>query len=209
MSLMLALSGDWERGLRALFLAFFFDVIDGWLARRHGSSPMGQLLDRAFDRVSQVIAPVALYATRNGVSDLYMLYGAGLIVISLWRLVSRQVASLAYFAGLPMMVHAAVLISATILGVRLPQPLLIAMLVATVLPIPYVRRAGRKGSPSPGAHVRALLALVLAALPFESWPVKVLAKVMLVAAVVYTCAGWIPLYRKWVKGELERPRPVS
>lgn len=200
LSIPLGIAGYFDASIRLLLASYALDVLDGWLARRYGSSPDGFFLDRAFDRLSQVIAPATLLLlwlssqSRLGGLDLALLsaYFSGLVTVALWRLVRRGVRSLAYFSGLPMFTHALVALT-SIISRRPPDPLiLLALLAASAVPIPYFRRGLRHSNPSPAPWLRLSLLVVLALLPYDNPVVQALARAIFWGVVAYAVAGPIP-----------------
>jgi phosphatidylserine synthase len=199
-SIALAIYGYVGLAIHVLFLSYALDVLDGIVARKTGGGTKeGLLLDRAFDRVSQVIAPLVVYAswTRTlSVNNLYellfTLYAGLLIGMSFWRLVYRVVWSLSYFAGLPLFVHALMLLFAVISKTILPIYLLYIMLVLSSVPIPYLRRLSLKSTPSPGGPFRLALALLVAVLPYNNNYVRLLAEALIYALIAYVVLGPLP-----------------
>ena len=199
-SIALAVIGHVEYAVRMLMLSYAADVLDGWVARRFGgSTEKGLMLDRAFDRVSQVIGPLVAYAAWIRTLDpgqlytlIYVVYAGGLVAVAFWRLIYRVVWSLRYFAGLPMFAHAAVLLSSIIAGSPIPAPILLALLAASAAPIPYVRRLSEKSTPSPGMPLRLLIVTAIALVPYDWEPIQELAWLLRAAILVYAAAGAIP-----------------
>ena len=198
-SIPLAVMGHYSIAVRLLMLAYLCDVLDGWLARRYGGSTSeGLMLDRALDRVSQVIAPLTLYtAWVSGrlsplESALLALYAGGIVAVAFWRLVHRIVWRLTYFAGLPLFVHAGVMLSSYMAGTPVNPLILLALLAASAAPIPYVRRLSESSTPSPGTAPRAAAVLALALLPYRSPVVMLLGKLVLIALLLYAALGALP-----------------
>jgi len=202
--------GHFDLAVRVLMLSYAFDVLDGWLARRYGGSTReGLMLDRAFDRVSQVLAPLALYtawytSTPHTRVDEALLaaYASGLVAVAFWRLVRRIVWTLQYFAGLPMFAHAGVLLLSYIAKSPVHPALLLALLLASAVPIPYLRRLTPKSStPSPATPARLAIVLALAIIPYNSHIVAAAARALLAAIIAYAIAGPIPplLWRRKTK----------
>jgi phosphatidylserine synthase len=199
-SIPLSISGHLDVAVRLLMLAYFFDVIDGWLARHFGgSTPEGLMLDRAFDRVSQVIAPLTLYlswASRTaGLQDLVLLsiYAGGIVAVAFWRLVRRIVWELTHFAGLPMFVHAGVLITSYLARIKLNPLILVGLMLASAIPIPYMRRISKsRGTPSPGVSVRAAIVALFAVIPYNNTAVIYASKIALVGLLLYAALGFLP-----------------
>ncbi|GAB6148026.1 CDP-alcohol phosphatidyltransferase family protein [Stetteria hydrogenophila] len=196
----LGVAGYLDEAVRLLFAAYALDALDGWLARRYGSSPDGFMLDRAFDRLSQVVAPATLLllwlggqGLLRGVNlALYSIYFSGLVATAFWRLVRRGVRSLAYFSGLPLFAHAVAALSSIVSG-RPPHPLvLLALLAASAAPVPYFRRPRGRGSPSPALGPRLAVLAALALLPYDAEPVRVLARLLYWLVVAYAALGPIP-----------------
>lgn len=196
----LASAGALEASLRLLFASYALDVLDGWVARRTGGgTSRGQTLDRALDRVSQVVAPLAVYASWLSAQNaawtiiaLFALYAGGLVAAAFWRLVYRPVPSLDYFSGLPMFVHAVVLLSSVLSGASVHPAVLLALLAASAAPIPYTRRLRGRGGPSPAPWPRLAVMLLLAAAPYDNGLVAELASLVRVAVLAYALAGWLP-----------------
>lgn len=199
-SIALSISGHLDVAVRLLMLAYFFDVIDGWLARRFGgSTPEGLMLDRAFDRVSQVIAPLTLYlywASRtSSLLDVVILsiYAGGIVAVAFWRLVRRIVWELTHFAGLPMFVHAGVLITSYLARVKLNPLILVGLMLASAVPVPYMRRLSKSGgTPSPGVSIRAATLLLFAVIPYGNAAVVYASKIALAGLLLYATTGFLP-----------------
>lgn len=186
--------------MRLLLIAYAMDVLDGWVARRTGgSSREGLLLDRAIDRFSQVVVPFTIYVANfhdayKGVElAILLLYFSMLSTTAFYRLVYRIVWSLEYFAGLPLFIHSVVMVSSVIAGSPLPPHLLLVLALATVAPIPYMRRLGtRRGGPSPAPLLRLVLLSVLAIVPYDNTIVQWAVRLLLVASIAYAALGYIP-----------------
>ncbi len=193
LSIPLFIHGYYDAGVRLLFASYAFDVVDGWLARRYGSSSDGFFLDRAFDRLSQVVAPGVLLLSWPQWARLeyclVSLYFAGLTVVALYRLVRRGVPSLAYFNGLPLFAHAGLILSSYIAGWP-PHPLLLlALLAASSVPVPYFRRRPGSRSPSPALAPRLAAVAVLAILPYDNPLVEAAAFAVLAGIILYAALG--------------------
>ena len=196
----LASAGALEASLRLLFVSYALDVLDGWVARRTGGgTPEGRMLDRALDRVSQVVAPLAVYASWLAAQDaswttvaLFAAYAGGLVAAAFWRLVYRPVPSLDYFSGLPLFVHAIVLLSSVLSKEPVHPALLLALLAASAAPVPYTRRLRGGGAPSPAPWSRLAVMILLAAAPYGNELVAELAYAARTAVLAYALAGWLP-----------------
>ena len=190
-----AVAGYSDTAVRLLFAAYAVDVVDGWLARRYGSAEDGFFLDRAFDRLAQVVGPgVLLLSWTAGLVPpewylAYSLYFAGFAVVAYYRLVRRGVRSLRYFNGLPLFAHAIVLLASYLSGVPPHPALLLFLLAASAYPIPYFRRSRSSGTPSPAVLPRFLGLLALASLPYDAEAVVVAAKIVIVGIVAYAVVG--------------------
>ncbi len=200
LSIPLFILGYYDLGVRVLFAGYGFDVVDGWLARRYGSREDGFFLDRAYDRLSQVVAPGVLllaWAPQDRLSAiLYSFYFAGFAAMAYYRLVRRGVRSLAYFNGLPLFAHAAVILAAYISGWP-PSPLLLyTMLAASSLPIPYYRRRAGSGNPSPATLGRLALVALLALAPYDNMLVETLAYAVIAAIIAYLALGPVLAWRE-------------
>ncbi len=200
LSVPLGIAGYYDLAIRLLFVSYALDVLDGWLARKYGSTPEGFFLDRAFDRLSQVIAPATLlllWVNESGLLHgydlaLFSAYFSGLVTVALWRLVKRGVRSLAYFSGLPMFAHAIAFLTSIISG-KPPEPiLLLALLIASTVPVPYFRRGIRQRTPSPAPWLRLGVLLVLAIVPYDAGFVQDLARLLFWATVAYAIIGPVP-----------------
>ena len=200
LSIPLGIAGHYDTAIRLLFVSYALDVLDGWLARKYGSSPDGFYLDRAFDRLSQVIAPVTLLLLwLNSLSMLsgynlvtLSVYFSGIVTVSLWRLVKRGVKSLAYFSGLPMFAHAIIALS-SIISSEPPEPLLLlALLAASAVPIPYFRRGLRQQTPSPAPWLRLAILIAFALIPYNHELIQHIARLLFWTIVAYAIIGPIP-----------------
>lgn len=196
----LSVAGEYHAAVRLLLAAYVLDVLDGWLARRYGSAEDGFFLDRAFDRLSQVVAPTVLLAAwmeAGGLMEgaglaLYSAYFAGLYSVAFWRLVRRGVRSLAYFSGLPMFAHAIVALASVLRGEAPPPELLLALLAASALPVPYLRRLRGQATPSPAPWARAGALAALAVAPYDSQAIQALADALFWGVVAYAAVGPLP-----------------
>ena len=194
-----AVAGYYSAAVRLLFLSYALDVVDGWLARRYGSVG-GFFLDRAFDRLSQVIAPGVLLLSWMESAGLlegwrlaaYSLYYSLIVTVALWRLVMRGVRSLAYFSGLPLFAHALIALSSVIAGTPPDPALLLALALASAVPVPYLRRLRGQRTPSPAPLPRFAALLVLALLPYSHPLVKAAAEAVYWGVVAYAAIGPIP-----------------
>ncbi len=200
-SIILGITGYVELGVRVLIIAYIADVLDGWVARRLGEqSREGLMLDRAYDRISQVVAPLVLYASwitySQEPSRLYIIvlavYAGGLVTIAVWRLVRRIVATLDYFAGLPFFVHALLMILSIIASTPIHPLVLLGALIASTIPIPYTRKLGYKATPSPGFIPRLIILVVVAIIPYSLEIVAVIAKLIIYALIIYLVLGPLP-----------------
>lgn len=200
LSIPLGIAGHYDAAIRLLFVSYALDVLDGWLARKYGSSPEGFFLDRTFDRLSQVIAPVTLLLLwLNSLSMLsghnlilFSAYFSGIVTVALWRLVKRGVRSLAYFSGLPMFAHAIIALT-SIISNEPPEPLLLlALLIASTLPIPYFRRGLHQRTPSPAPWPRLALLATFALVPYGHAIIQHIARLLFWIIVVYAIIGPIP-----------------
>ncbi|MEB3779496.1 MAG: CDP-alcohol phosphatidyltransferase family protein [Desulfurococcales archaeon] len=206
-SIIVSVAGFIDLSIRLLFLSYFFDILDGVVARRLGiSSEKGLMLDRAVDRVSQVIAPLVVYASWvsfKGVSSLYYafiaVYASIIIMISLYRLIYRVVSTLEYFHGLPMFFHAGLMLTA-ILSDRVVHPLiLLAGAFMSALPVRYYRRHS-ESTPSPAPLLRGAIVLLITVIPYGHPFIPVLASIIFYALIVYMIIGpiaYIVLYKKY------------
>ena len=205
-SIIEAVWGEIEIALRLLFLAYAADVLDGWVARRFGvSNELGFMLDRSIDRVTQIIAPLVIYASWIGNEPLpyrvlFMIYASLLGIIAFYRLIYRRVTSLTHFAGLPMFFHAGILLTGVIAGIKVHPLVLYAGLIASTIPIPYFRRMKTSSNPSPATWGRLLIILALALLPYDHQVIAGAAMAVHVLLVAYLALGWL-LYRIAVKLE--------
>ncbi|MEB3774434.1 MAG: CDP-alcohol phosphatidyltransferase family protein [Desulfurococcales archaeon] len=194
-SIPVSLYGLHEYALRLLFLAYLADVLDGWVARRRGeASELGFMLDRAIDRVSQIIAPLTLYASwiRGRAPEeyyiLFTIYFSIIVSTGFYRLIYRRVTTLEYFHGLPMFFHAGILITSMVSGRVIPIYILYLGAVMSIAPIRYYRR-GRSGGPSPGVAPRAVLLLLLALIPYDNRLVTGVSTLIYYSLIAYLLAG--------------------
>ncbi len=188
-------------GLRFLLLSYAADVIDGYVARRFDSpDPRGQLLDRALDRVSQIIAPLILvisvqtFSLGNISKLLIVLYASIMIPFSFYRLayrvspVGREGPK--YFPGAPLFTHTLVMLGGVLVGLDVSL-LLLPLALLSIIPVPYLR--GRKGgSGSPAFWPRLALLVLIALLPYGHGIGRILGYLLLVAGLGYAVLGWIP-----------------
>ena len=202
-SIVIAIYGHVSLAVRLLFAAYAFDVLDGIIARRAGgSSKEGLMLDRAIDRLSQVVAPIIIYASwlaglGGGYGHLEIaliaLYGAIIIPVSLYRLVYRIVWSLEYFHGLPLFAHAGLLLTSIVSSAPINPVILVAAAIMSALPVKYFRTP-RKGSPSPMPVPRLLAIALLALLPYDNIIVRYAALLVKWGLVAYIVVGPILYY---------------
>ncbi len=208
-SMIVAISGSIELSIRLLFLSYFFDILDGVVARRLGiSDDKGLMLDRAVDRISQVIVPLAVYtswANTKGLSYLYSLsiivYASIIVTVALYRLVYRVVSTLEYFHGLPMFFHAGLLLTA-VLSDRLINPLILIMgAIMSALPIRYYRRHS-ESTPSPAPWLRMALVLLISIIPYKHKFIYIISSVIFYILIIYMVIGpimYLILYEKRIR----------
>ena len=195
-----AVWGEIETALRLLFLAYAADVLDGWVARRYGTSnELGFMLDRSIDRVTQIIAPLVIYASWISGEPLayrilFVVYASLLGIVAFYRLIYRRVTGLTHFAGLPMFFHAGILLTSVIAGIKVNPLVLYAGLIASAVPVPYFRRMKTSSNPSPATWGRLLVILVLALLPYDHWVIVDAAMIVHIMLVAYLALGWL-VYR--------------
>ncbi len=184
--------------MRFLFAAYAFDILDGVIARRSGgSSREGLMLDRAIDRLSQVVAPLIIYASwLAGLEDqpslldivLIAAYSAIIIPVSLYRLVYRIVWSLEYFHGLPLFVHAGLLLTSIVSSTPVNPGILVIAALMSALPVKYFRTS-RREAPSPMLLPRLLTVALLALLPYDNTLVKYAALSVKWGLIAYIVVG--------------------
>jgi CDP-diacylglycerol--serine O-phosphatidyltransferase len=188
--------------VRLLFASYALDVLDGVIARARGeSSREGLMLDRAIDRLSQVIAPLVIYASwlsqsgSLGLVDAALLtvYGSIIVPVAFYRLVYRVVWSLNYFHGLPLFVHAGLLLTSIISGSPVNPAVLVIAALMSALPVKYFRTS-RRGRPSPLAAPRLALVLSLALLPYDNALVAGAAQAVNWLLIGYIAAGPLAFY---------------
>lgn len=192
LALLLLSAGESVLAVRLAFLAFALDVLDGYLARRLDAvSEKGAMLDRLFDRIYQVVLPVILYLRMTSGDYLSIIYGAVLITASLWRIAEVRPTSL-WFHGLPMNIHAVIIISSFLSGTVIPPYVMLLLLIPTVLPIKYVRRLGTSQASNRGTfwQIRLIVPAVLAIVPYQN--VKPIFQALIILSIVYVLVGWIP-----------------
>ena len=196
-SMILGIGGHYEWALTLVALSYAMDVIDGIVARRLGGwTKEGLMLDRASDRISQVVAPIVIYSSwlRPSGLDLALLtaYSSLMVSVAIYRLVYRVVETLNYYSGLPMFVHAIILLSSV--GLRDPiDPLILLGLAAlSAAPIPYMRKVKRLPGPSPAAPARLLLVALIAAAPHVEAAAMIVFTFVRVAAFTYALLGPLP-----------------
>jgi len=159
------------------------------------------MLDRAIDRLAQVIAPLVIYASwlsRTASADsmdtlLLALYGSIIIPVALYRLVYRIVWSLSYFHGLPLFVHGGLLLTSIVSGAPINPLILVAAAIMSALPVKYFRTSGR-GKPSPMAAPRLLLVALLALLPYDNIVVRQAANTVKWLLIAYLATGPLLYY---------------
>ncbi|MEB3789211.1 MAG: CDP-alcohol phosphatidyltransferase family protein [Desulfurococcales archaeon] len=199
LALVTGLTGEICLAVKLLLLAYFMDVIDGWVARKYDEpDERGQMLDRVLDRISQVVVPFILFiATYEKYLEGYSLgimyiYASIMIPGIFYRLVYRARRSLDYFPGTPLFVHALILLGAVIYGsyYSFYSFILLGAALGTALNIPYFRRRTGSG-PSPAVAGRALGILLLVAIPCASTIWQGFGIVLLSIGVLYAAVGWI------------------
>ncbi len=121
--------------------------------------------------------------------ELYSLYFALLVVVAYYRLVRRGVRSLTHFNGLPLFAHAGIILAGYIAGTPPHPAILVALLIASAVPIPYYRRSRGHASPSPATLPRLVLVASLALLPYDNPLVEGAARIVVAAIVAYAALG--------------------
>ncbi len=197
-SIIIAVYGHVDLAVRFLFAAYAFDILDGVIARKSsGSSREGLMLDRAIDRLSQVVAPLIIYASwlagledRPGLLDVVLIavYSSIIIPVSLYRLVYRIVWSLEYFHGLPLFVHAGLLLTSIVSSTPINPGILVIAALMSALPVKYFRTS-RRETPSPMPLPRLLTVALLALLPYDNTLVKYAALSVKWGLIVYIALG--------------------
>ncbi|MCE4618099.1 MAG: CDP-alcohol phosphatidyltransferase family protein [Desulfurococcales archaeon] len=195
-SIPIAIFGYIEPAIRILFIAYLMDILDGWIARRLGeASQQGFMLDRAIDRVSQVIAPLIIYLSwvpkENAIHlALLTVYSSIIITTAFYRLIYRGVRSLEYFSGLPMFFHAGILIMSSIIKYNINPLILVIGSILSLLPVRYFRRIPREGrTPSPAVSLRASIVLIMAIIPYNITMVELVARSLIYILIVYMITG--------------------
>ena len=87
LAILLAASGNIDWAVRLIALAFFFDALDGPIARILGPTDAGKLLDRVSDRISQAFAPAFVLAALVDWHFAAMMIVCLVVLIGLYRLV--------------------------------------------------------------------------------------------------------------------------
>ncbi|HEW63628.1 CDP-alcohol phosphatidyltransferase family protein [Fervidicoccus fontis] len=195
-ALLLAIRGETELSIRLIFLSLSLDVLDGLLARKlNAMSESGELLDRVFDRVYQVIAPSIIYCYMQNWNVGSMFYSASIITLSFWRII-RRTPSKEYFLGLPLFVHTFVILSSYLSGIALPYYLMLVLVIASLFPIKYFRRI-RNLSPNETKgtfwQIRIIVPLFLSIIPYSK--LEILFELLFYIFIIYALFGWIPLLR--------------
>lgn len=169
------------------------DALDGYLARRLGTtSERGELLDRVFDRLHQIVTPSVIYYTFLH-DALATMYAASIITISYWRLV-RRVPSREYFAGLPLNVHTILMIASIYSGCPMDPAILLLLALLSASPLKYYRRRRTSRMRDGGSLWFARFAVPLAIASFPR-PLETLGPLFLLlefAALAYAALGWLP-----------------
>lgn len=183
---------DIDNAVRMLVASLLLDVVDGYLARRIGTSgPRGELLDRLFDRYYQVIVPAIMYADSMEWELWPTLYAAMIITIALWRL-TRRVHARKYFAGAPLFLHTLLIITSLYIKEPAPTPLMILLALMSLIPLKYYRRSRRasdKDNRGTLAEARMAVLVLLMLIPYS----KVVPLLMAIhyVALTYGMTGWL------------------
>lgn len=210
LAIIFALQGSIEFAVRFIFLGFFFDAIDGTLARTFGSRPNGKILDRAADRISQGMAPGMLFAAFFEWQLSALLFGILFSSLGLWSLTKHNT-SPEYFSGLPLSIVALAILGTVMSGITMPLAVFFIFgLLVFLRRIRYPRRLSRPSVAHRGARermekelrepmpligfiagktwiVRAVLLSTIALLPVEFWtPVGI---IILLVALPYVVIG--------------------
>ncbi len=201
-SIILAIHNYIYEAIRFLLFSYIADILDGWIARKLGeSNKKGLMLDRALDRLSQVVAPIVIYASwlttteNNNEYLIYVtLYASVLIPFAYYRLIYRVVASLEYFYGLPLFFHAGLIITSILANQIIHPVVLFTSLMLTILPIKYFRRKRTSKQPSPLTPLRLLLVLSIAIIPYSHSIVVKLALAIQYILIVYMLLGPVLYY---------------
>lgn len=186
-----------------LWLAAFFDFLDGFLARRLGKiSAMGKQLDSLADMVSFGIVPALYYAhlfTQSGLED-WSFLSAVVVLGTAYRLGRFNTSSpTPFFKGLPTPMHAlfvtALPLSNTI--IKMPQLLFLPLFLGSLLMISRYPFLSLKGISLHNKRFYAVFLLFLSIFLLSFlW-----AGVFVYATVLYVLAS---LFFGWLKRDGKR-----
>lgn len=197
LSILLVANRYTDMAVRVIFLSMALDVLDGYLARKlDAMSEKGELLDRVFDRLYQIIAPSILYCIMNEWSIGSMFYSSLIITISFWRL-TKKVPSKEYFSGLPLFVHTFLILLSYLSGLLIPYFIMLVFAFLSSLPLKYFRRVvtyGQNETTGTFWQLRIIIPLILAIIPYSG--LNEIFEIFLFLIIIYSIAGWIPLYNQ-------------
>ncbi|MBN1861092.1 MAG: CDP-alcohol phosphatidyltransferase family protein [Candidatus Thermoplasmatota archaeon] len=197
--LLLVFSNELQLAASLILLGLLADGLDGIIARRFGTSHIGEFLEPLADMISLSIAPLALvykiYVTAVASEFfLHVLLGAVLVfslVCSVLRLSSFSLLKEKYFfIGLPTSASAIVLV---VLSFLTPDALYIlpVIIVLSLAMISSIR------FPKPGLRVNLIAAVfILATIVLDNMFYHIAPLMLLAALLCYMIIGPIYLYRK-------------
>jgi len=90
LAIFFAASGQFDNAVRLIALAFFFDALDGPIARMRGPTESGELLDRVSDRISQAFAPAVIVAGLVMWHPAAIGMGVFVVIVALMRLMRKD-----------------------------------------------------------------------------------------------------------------------
>ncbi len=180
-SVLAALQGEIKLSVIFILLATVADGLDGFVARRSGSGPLGANLDSLADLVSFGVAPAVLAAAVIG--PIWPVYALGSIylICGTLRLARFNISPKndSFFEGLPIPAAGVVVSASTLFGRQ--ELILILMLLLSVLMVssfayPKVR----------DLRISSVLAIIFLASAFVIWEndLAAIAEVMFFAAAI-------------------------
>jgi len=183
LALMLAVSGQPRLSLLLIILSALFDGLDGFLARRMGTTALGTDLDSLADLVSFGVAPSLLALSAFHLSWTSWLAGGFYLICGALRLArfNATAPDERFFEGFPIPAAGLAVAASVLLGrpeITLGLMLLLSLFMASSLPYRKIR--------DPLTQILVGLAFLLAALMIGlSWNAQLGATLLLIILLAY------------------------
>ena len=202
-----AASGDYILASRLVILAMFFDSLDGPIARWHGPTEEGKLLDRFSDRITQCIAPAVILLVISSFHPISFVLGATLVFTGLLRLIRTDAAKNKPAIGFPLSPSAFFIVTGALLN--LPLVVIWSLLVITITMslsnVPLAITPNYLKGPVVSTDLRQWLSIGARALPlliFIVLPlphIKIASWIMFFVMIIFTGMGLFVIFKHSLK----------